>query len=172
MKKCINEDKICIGRDCRVLKSNGLSSICCYNEVFEEIELVQLLIDVIDDYSHDSGKLKDVCSKLSYAANVINKVNDEELETVLPIASRFSYLAYDCRDKIENDVDIETLVSSFIQELKKWFQHRFLHCDENIESVSIQKSIVADISTIEMALGVCILDNSEEEFDSFDDMFF
>lgn len=169
MVKCIKSNDECIGRDCRELIMVGSKAICCKEEINDEIEIVQNIIDTIDDYAKDIKKLYKVSSKLSYAAHVINNRGDEDLCEILNIAKRFSMLLHEFQEKIVNDYTISDLALSFTNELQKWFSQHFLK-ESNIFSDDINlPSIIADMSTLEMALGVCMIDHSSE---CLDDLFF
>ncbi len=167
IKKCINDSEPCIGRDCRDL--NGVIKLCCREEIKEEKEIVQNLIDALEDYDYSKHSLQRVSSKLSYAATVINRNNEKELEDVLPVVKRFSLLLYEFQEKILHDRTTSDITSSFVSELKKWFSYRFLQELSSFEHPVHVQSITADINTIEMALGLCMIEEPDE---SLDDLFF
>lgn len=168
MVKCLEKNIICVGRDYRVFSNGSFVRSCCINEINEEIELVQTIVDIIDDCSVDFKNLKRLSSRLSYAAHTINKNNDYALMEMFPVINRFATLIYEYKDKIVHDSDIRQLAMSFTMELKKWFQQKFLFSTEILNIEIIQKSILVDINTIEMSLGICMIDFD----DDFDDMFF
>ncbi len=168
MKQCIKSTSICLGRDCQEL-SCGIT-LCCKEEIQEEKEIVQHLIDTIDDCDYSKESLHKISSKLSYTASVINKNNEEELDEVLPIVQRFSLLLYEFQDKILHDKTIGDIAYSFVSELQKWFGYRFLDERNSFEHPVHAQSITADINTIEMALGVCMIETYDD--DSLDDLFF
>ncbi len=168
MKQCIKEDRSCLGRDCR--EFSNVISLCCYEEVKEEKEVVQNLIDAIEDCNHSKESLHKICSQLSYAASIINHNNEEELQEIFPIVKRFSLLLYEFQEKILHDHTIGDIVYSFVNELHKWFSYRFLSGVTPFEHPVQYQSIVADINTIEMALGICMIENYDD--DSLDDLFF
>lgn len=134
-------------------------------------EAVLSLINTIDDCAKDHKSLLKVSSKLSYAAHTINKNNEEERIEVLPVVKRFSFLLYEFQDKILHDSTTRDLACTFTHEVQKWFRYRFLG-DEYPFSPPVQyQSILADMNTIEMGLGVCMLPIYSEN-DSLDDLFF
>ncbi len=164
MRKCITNLHLCIGRDAREI--NGQ---CCHDEIRQEISIVQNIVDSIDDCSKDLNSLQRVSSKLSYGASVINKNGEEELIEVFPIVKRFSHLMHEFQEKILNDTDTNFLVCSFTQELKKWFSYAFLEEVNPVELQMQRQSIISDIHTIEMTLGICMISESSEYLD---DIFF
>lgn len=171
MRTCIKSTKICIGRDCREFEIKGNAELCCLEEIKEEKEIVQNIIDTIDDCTRCKESLLKISSKLSYGANVINNNGEDELIEVLPLIKRFSLLVYEFREKILQDPSIVDLTCSFNNEIKGWLSYTFL-ADIYPNQHPIQRqSIVSDMNTVEMALGVCML---EEYFDesSLDDLFF
>lgn len=172
MLKCIDGIESCVGRDYKELQNGSLVKVCCMVEITEEIELVQTIIDIIDDCLIDFDKLKRLSSKLTYATHTINKNSDDALVLMFNYINRFSNLIYEYHDRIISDSDICQLVKSFTKELKKWLQHKFLYLSEYGDIEMIEKSISADINTIEMLLGICMVESSESFDDDFDDMFF
>ena len=167
MKKCIKTPELCLGRDCQDFSQPDL---CCKEEIKEEIAIAQNVVDAISDCTRNKESLQHISSKLSYAAQVINKNQEEERIEVFPIIRRFSVLIYEFQDKILHDTTIADLTCSFSNELQRWFTQHFLNSTEH-NFLPVQKeSILADINTIEMALGVCILDTYDES--SLDDLFF
>ncbi len=166
MKKCIQSTNSCIGRDCRDFSA---LSLCCKEEIEDERAIAQNVVDAISDCSRDKYSIQNVSSKLSYAAQVINRSVEEERMEVFPIIQRFSVLIYEFQDKILHDTTIADLTCSFSNELQKWFSQHFLKSPE-FELIPIQRqSIISDINTIEMALGVCMIETPEE---TLDDIFF
>lgn len=170
MKTCIQRTSICLGRDCRELSANGNFALCCLEEIKEEKEIVQNIIDSIDDCVQGQESLLKISSKLSYGANIINTNGDDELIEVLPLINRFSMLIYEFKEKILNEHGIAELACSFTNEIKGWFAYKFLAEIYPQQSPVLLQSINADMSTIEMALGVCMLDIYDES--SLDDLFF
>lgn len=170
MKKCIKNTTPCIGRDCRELIVRGNLELCCREEIREEKETVLGLIDTIDDWSRDQASLLKVSCRLSYAAHTINKNGEEELIEVLPVVKRFSLLMHEFQEKILNDKTTGELVRTFTHELQRWFRYRFLKEEHPCEHAVAYQSILADMNTIEMGLGVCML--FEEFDDSLDELFF
>jgi len=169
MKNCLREPKACIGRDCRDIKVNGVASLCCREEIMEEQSLVQSIVDSIDDCSKDINSLQKISSKLSFAAHIINHNGNEELIEILPILKRFSLLMYEYKETIVDDCTTGNLFCSFIQEVKKWLTDSFLVEYSFNNSLTQRASMISDITTIEMTLGVCMID---EYSDSIDDLFF
>ena len=169
VKKCIKESAACIGRDCRDITTINGVKICCLEEIQGERDIAQNIVDCIDDYVRDQDSLLRVSSKLSFAAHTINHNQEEELLAVLPIIKRFSQLLHEFQDKIMHDQTIGDLTCSFVHELQRWFSYRFLEAASDFEHPAHYKSIVADINTVEMALGICMLDAPDS---SLDDLFF
>lgn len=171
MRSCIKGPITCIGRDSRDLNLPGKLELCCREEIQDEKETVLNLIDTIDDCAKDHESLLKVSSKLSYAAHTINRNNEEELIEVLPVVKRFSLLLHEFQDKILSDNTIRDLTCTFTHEVQKWFRYRFLR-DEYPFSLPVQyQSILADMNTIEICLGVCMLPVQCDN-DSLDDLFF
>ncbi|MDX1295779.1 MAG: hypothetical protein R3302_05920 [Sulfurimonadaceae bacterium] len=138
-------------------------------EIAEEKELALSIIDAIEDCNLQEAHLLRISSKLSYAADVINKNNDHELIEILPVIKRFSLLLFEYRDKILNDSSVSDLTCSFVQVVKGWFASYFLTSSQTYQTTNLRQSILADIATVEMVLGVCMLDHDES---LIDDLFF
>lgn len=166
MKKCIKSPQTCLGRDSQ---NHCQFKLCCKEEIQDEIEIAQNVIDAINDCSPNKESLLKVSSTLSYAAQVINKNEEEERIEVLPIIHRFSVLIHEFQEKILLDTDITNLACSFSNELQKWFRLHFLEGVEHNFALVQRQSILADINTIEMALGLCMIEDCS---DSLDDLFF
>lgn len=166
MNKCIKDFDLCLGRDGRELLKHGL---CCKEEIREEQIIAQTVIDAINDCSRDQTSLQRVSSKFSYAAQVINKNDDDERIEVLSVVQRFSILIYEFQDKILHDTTIGDLACSFAKELQRWFVYQFFQTSDHYVLPVQRESILADINTIEIALGVCIIADTN---DSLDDLFF
>jgi hypothetical protein len=164
---CIATKKLCIGRE---KVACNIPAPCCQTEIAEEKELALSIIDAIDDCDMKEAHLLRVSSKLSYAADVINKNNEHELIEILPVIKRFSLLLFEYRDKILNDTSINELTCSFVHVVKGWFSSYFL-TDRHAyhRPTNLRQSILADIATVEMVLGVCMLDHDEAQID---DLFF
>lgn len=169
VKKCIKNSTECIGRDSREITAINGAKVCCLEEIQSEKDIAQNIVDSIEDCRRDKDSLLRVSSKLSFAAHTINHNEEEELLTVLPTTKRFSLLLYEFQDKIVHDQTIGDLTCSFVHELQKWFSYRFLEETSSFEHPAHYKSIVADINTVEMALGVCMLETPES---CLDDLFF
>lgn len=170
MKKCIKSNLKCIGRDSREFSIFGMKKLCCLDEIKDEIDIAQCIVDAINDCSKDYSSLINVSTKLSYASSVINKNNEDNLMEVLPIVQRFSLLMYEYKEKILSDCTIGEIVCSFTHELQKWFNYSFLDEEVSYKLDSQRQSIVADINTVEMALGSCMM--VYENTESLDDLFF
>lgn len=170
MDKCLKSKQVCIGRGCKELALEGNFELCCLEEIREEKEIVQHIIDTIDDCVQDQDNLLKVSSKLSYGAHIINTNGDEELIEVLPIIKRFSLLIYEFKEKILNEHCITELTCSFTNEIKAWLAFKFLAETYPHQYPVLLQSISADMNTIEMALGVCMLEIYDES--SLDDLFF
>lgn len=162
--------ELCIGRDSRDFII-GKTRVCCKEEIKEEKEIVQTIIDTIDDYSKDSHSLQKVSCKLSYGAHVINHNNDPELLQILPIIKRFAQLIYEFQEKILHDSTIGELTCSFTHEIKRWFGYHFLQQHGAYHHPVQVQSIIADMDTVEMALGVCMIAAAADD-DCLDDLFF
>ncbi len=169
MKKCIKMTRICAGRECRDLSEAFRH--CCREEIEEEKHIVLSLIDAIDDCTNCESSLTTVSSRLSYASNVIYHNNDDAIKEVMPIIRRFSTLLYESKEKILTDSTLTELTFSFVQEIKAWFSYTFLREMYPFQKFVQPQSIAADISTIEMALGICMIEEPEEDF-ALDDLFF
>lgn len=170
LKQCIRTSKPCLNRGCQELSIAGDFKLCCAEEIEEEQEIVQSIIDAIDDSIKDQESLRHISCKLSYGANTINQNNEEDLIQVLPIIRRFSQLIYEFQEKILHDDAIGDLVYSFAHEIQRWLGYNFFE-QNNLYQHPIQaQSIIADMNTIEMALGLCIIDECSD--DSLDDLFF
>lgn len=170
MEKCFTTDEECIGLDCKFIAPKEKLNLCRREEMKDEILLVHNLFDMIENCSNDKKYIRDISSKLSYAANTINVNMNDELSEVLNIIKRFSLLLYEFKDKIVEDDDIAKLMCSFSNELKKWFDNNFLKKPESDNDRVHLQSILSDINTLEMSLGQCMLPIDDEE--SLDDMFF
>jgi len=166
MKKCINTAETCLGRDCQDFTH---AELCCKEEIQEEIAIAQNIVDAISDCTRNKESLQQISSKLSYAAQVINKNEEEERIEVFPIIRRFSVLIYEFQEKILHDSTIAELTCSFSNELQRWFTQHFLSGTDHSLMPVQRQSIIADINTIEMALGVCMIEDHSE---SLDDLFF
>ena len=171
MKTCIQDTSACIGRDCRELPVNGNFSLCCLEEIREEKEIVQNIIDTIEDCVQGEDSLLKISSKLSYGAQIINTNRDDELIEILPLVNRFSLLLYEFKEKILSEHGIAELACSFTNEIKGWFSYKFLSEVYPQQNPVLLQSICADMNTIEMALGVCMLEKYWDESD-LDDLFF
>lgn len=170
MKKCIKSHDTCLGRDCRDLDNSSNIKICCREEVLEEKAVVQNVVDAIDDCSINQESLLNISSKLSYATHIINTNGDDELIEVLPLIKRFSLLLYEFKEKILKEHSISDLTCSFTNEIRAWLSYQFLAEIYPKQHPVLIQSITADMNTIEMALGVCMLETYDES--SLDDLFF
>ena len=166
MNECIKNTTICVGRDSRELSTR----ICCLEEIEAEQEIALNIVDTIDDCRRDKDSLLRVSSRLSYGAHVINDNGEEARLAVLPIIKRFSQLLYEFQDKILQDKTVGDLIYSFAHELQRWFSYHFLETSSTIQHPVQHQSISADINTIEIALGVCMILTADDA--SLDDLFF
>ena len=144
--------------------------MCCKDEAEHEIELVQNIIDAIDDYSKDSTRIKSISSKLSFASHTINPHNSPELQEILNISKRVSFLLHENNATILEDKDKSDLALSFTKELGKWLTEYFLRPTDKNQNTTLP-SIIADMNTLELTLGVCYLDTACA-IDDVDDIFF
>jgi hypothetical protein len=170
MNKCTKSPETCLGRDCRDLPIRSNIEICCREELLEEKAVVQNVIDAIDDCSIDQESLLKISSKLSYATHIINTNGDDELIEILPLIKRFSSLLYEFKEKILSEHSISDLACSFTNEIKSWFSYHFLAETYPNQHPVLKQSIIADMNTIEMALGICMIETYDES--SLDDLFF
>ncbi len=165
-KFCIRTQSSCMGRD---KVSGNLEPLCCHEEISEEKELVLSVIDAIEDCSLQEEHLVRVSNKLSFAADVINKNNQSELMEILPVIKRFSILIYEYREKILKDQTISNLTCSFAQVVKAWFSSYFFKECTTFLPNNQRESLLADITTVEMALGICMVPTEDT---LLDDLFF
>ncbi|MDH5465400.1 MAG: hypothetical protein OEW60_07185, partial [Thiovulaceae bacterium] len=71
--------------------------------------------------------------------------------------------------KIQEDNDIRGLAMSFSNGLKDWFSHKYIKPNNFYNISNFSQSLKADLATLEMALGVCVI---EPHSDDIDDLFF
>ncbi|MDD5717982.1 MAG: hypothetical protein PHW64_09330 [Sulfuricurvum sp.] len=164
--KCINEYSRCIGRE--KFPING-KIICCKVHIEDELFIAQSVIDAIDDCSATKFSIERVCSRISFASDAISIHKDDDRE-VLHEFKRFALLIYEHRKRIIDEKEHLDLVCSFVNVVKNWFNYSFLNnsCRDTI--LNTLDSIKADLSTLEMALGVCLFIPSYPE--NLDDIFF
>lgn len=169
MEKCVNRSAACMnldGKEYRLIKGK-----CCLDEVKEDKEIIQAAVDCIESCEKSTNSLSEIASKISYTTSLINHNNEIDLIEVLPLLKRYSMLLFEFRDKIISDESISTIIYSFNIELLKWFKLRFLQVNTFIESNNLPyQSIVADFQTVEMSLGVCMIECPDDG--SLDDLFF
>lgn len=158
MNNCINEFALCLEED----EENycTASGRCLFEE---DIETVQSLSDAIDDYSKCFSSILKLSSRLSYTAYVIHNKSDESTIEVLSLLKRYSILLYESRMRILEDDSLDTLIYTFNSEVQKWLNEQFLYTSiRNTQLFSLQ-SLHADLQTIEMALGLCVIEPSKDE---------
>ncbi|PHR56384.1 MAG: hypothetical protein COA44_08490 [Arcobacter sp.] len=170
MEVCIKSSRHCLGRDSKSLSTKEHQKICCKEEIVEEKYIAQNIIDCIDDCSNIHESILNLSSKLSYASHVINTNNDHNLLEIIPVIKRFSFLLYEFKEKILNDNTISELTCSFARDIRTWFAYQFLRENYPYAHPVNKQSILADINTIEMALGVCAIVEFDEA--SLDSLFF
>jgi len=158
----LHQNHECIGRE--KFPINGKAQ-CCKQEIADEQLIAQSVIDAIDDCMASQQSISKVCSRISYAADMINKCDIHRLE-ILPELKRFALLVYEFQDRILVETDILTLVCSYMKVVKDWLHEIVL---DNVINNRIE-SMKADLSTLEMALGVCVIEPSFEE--NLSDIFF
>ena len=163
---CQKENTMCINRD-KVLTQGSV--MCCRDEIDEERDVIIDVIDAIEDCHNNASTVMRCSSKLSYLSDILNANDDIELRESLPEIKRFSYLIYDFSQKIQEDPEIRALAMTFSNGLKDWFSHKFIKANTFYNISNFTQSLKADLSTLEMALGVCCLDNHHQDLD---DLFF
>lgn len=156
----------CLGRE--RFSINGKTE-CCKVQVSDEIEIAQGVVDSIDDYLTPESMLT-VCSRISYATAVIHKGWSADVDQTMMLFKRFSVLVYEYRNRILEDDNRMKLYLSFTNIVKKWFMVAILHDNHTYLPENYLDSINADLQTLEMALGVCVLPELEES--DLDDLFF
>lgn len=166
-KLCIYKTHKCIGRE--KFPINGRMA-CCKEQMEDEYSIVQGVIDAIEDCSATKCSIERVCSRISFAADAIDKYEKSDRKEILPEFKRFALLTYQNRERILEENEMLNLVCSFVHVVKNWFNQSFMSNNlHNCASNTID-SIKADIYTLEMALGVCVLMPYNEEM--IDDIFF
>lgn len=167
--KCItNKDSNCLGRE--KFPVNG-KIVCCREEIEDEYLIAQGVLDAIDEYSSTHNAIMRICSRISYASDVINKHADLNRSEVLPELKRFAILIYECIGRILEDNNLLQLLHSFMQVIRNWFNHSFMQLYAHSDASGVfTDSIKSDLQTLEMALGVCVLFPSMD--DNMDDIFF
>lgn len=168
MEKCIKDYGFCIQRDGKDYRK--LIHKCCLDEVREDQEIVQNVMDTLSDGKMCPNSLKRIASKLSYASNLLNHNNESDLLEIMPLLKRYAVILFEFTDKILNDNNIYNLIKSLNIELEKWFELRFMNANHYLADSGLNKSIISDIQTVEMSLGMCVLEQSCE--DSIEDLFF
>lgn len=163
---CINSNKPCLGRD--KIEYMGYQ-ICCKEEICEEIHLALSIVDAIEDCRLNEQHILAVASKLSFAAHIINKNDEAELFDMMPVVHRFALLIFEYRKKILTDELTAKMTCSFAQLLKQWFYHYFVEPEHAALQSNRVASLQADMQSIEMALGVCMIAQNNSELD---DLFF
>ena len=147
---CIKNNLKCTGRACNEFHHIGKFSLCCSDE--SEMEIVQNIIDAIDSYSKDSIRMKSISSNLSFLSDTIDPENSKELQEILNISKRVCFLLNEDNANILEDDEKSDLVLSFTKELGEWLTKHFL-VDENQNTTL--PSIIADMDTLDLSLGVC-----------------
>ena len=169
LEHCLISEKTCLGRE----KSIACKTpICCIEESNDEREMALNIIDTIDTISasgFEEAYMVRLSSKLSYAADTINKNSQDELMSILPIIKRFALLLFEFRKKIIIDKSLSNVVYSFTQVIKGWFSNYFI-CDNYLHTTkNLSESRQIDLQSIELALELCAL---PEHDNSLDDIFF
>lgn len=164
---CINKSHTCIGKE--KFPINGKMA-CCKEQMEDEYLIVQSVIDAIEDCSATKCCIERVCSRISFAADTIDKCEENNSKEILSEFKRFALLTYQNRERILEESETLNLVCSFVHVVKNWFNQSLMSNNlHNCVSNTID-SIKADIYTLEMALGVCVIMPYDEEM--IDDIFF
>lgn len=165
---CIRKkDKPCILRD-KVASAVCMS--CCHDDLADEKEVIQNTIDAIDDFFPSSTMLQHVSTKLSFTANIMNSSNNSELQELLHIIKQLAAILHEYPEQILNNPDIMTLVSSYLNIIRDWFDDTFISETSSLQANNYTDSIRADFQSIEMALGIS--DIEDDYCDDLDDLFF
>ena len=136
---------------------------CCQEELADEYLIAQNVVDAIEDCSPTHQSLSRVCSRISYAADTIDKGQDSARQEVLGELKRFALLVYQNKERILDEKEILSLVCSFVQVVKSWFTHSVLKENFFRTAENHVDSIKADLAMLEMALGFCVLMPACEE---------
>lgn len=97
-QKCIKNNKnICIGREKFLI--NGKVH-CCYEEIADEHFIALSLIDAIEDCRPTRDNMSMICSRLSYATDMISFAGDTEKTEVFFEFKRFTRLVYEHQERI------------------------------------------------------------------------
>ena len=166
---CINLENTCLGRRNKIV-CNG-TTVCCLDEIKEEREIALSVVDAIEAAiasCPDPISMIRISNRLSYASEVINKEISTTLAETLTLFKRTGILMFEHREKIISDPTLGELVCSFVQVIKEWFNRTFISSEQSYGIYNELDSLKSDLSSIEMALGVCMLPLEE----SFDDIFF
>lgn len=166
--KCIKNNNIkCLGRE--KFSVNGKMQ-CCKEEIADEYSIAQSVVDAIEDCHPSSQGISRVCTRISYAADAINKCCDVNRLEVLPELKRFALLVFENKERVLVEKEMLILVCSYLNVVKNWFRQSMLHEDFMTITNNCIESMKADLRTLEMALGICVLPSLLEE--SIDDIFF
>lgn len=164
---CTNKTHRCIGRD--KFPINGKLD-CCKEQIEDEYLIAQSVIDAIEDCSATKYSIERVCSRISFAADTIDNCQEDDREEIFPEFKRFALLTYQNRERILEENEILNLVFSFVNVVKNYFHQSFMSNNLYYRASNTIDSIKADLYTIEMALGICVLMPYNEE--TLDDIFF
>lgn len=167
-QKCIiNNQYLCIGRE--KFHINGKLN-CCHEELADEISIAQSIVDTIEDFFHTADSISKICSRISYATDVISTKGNPERDEIFYELKRFSVLVYEHQERIIEEPALLDLTGSFINFVKGWFDTSFLNNTLHLMADNCLDSIRADLHMLEMSLGICTLMPVAEE--SLDDIFF
>lgn len=167
-RKCIkNNEYLCIGRE--KFHINGKLD-CCHEEVADEISIAQNIVDAIEDYCPTVDNISKICSRISYATDVISTRGHPERNEIFYELKRFSILVYEHQERIISEQALSDLAGSFINFVKGWFNSSILNNTLHLMATNCLDSIRADLHMLEMSLGVCTIMPVAEE--SLDDIFF
>ncbi len=165
---CIkNKDQTCLLRD-KVASTYCMN--CCLDDIAEEKEVIQNAVDALDDFYPSELMLRHVSTKLSFVAHTINTTNNPDLKELLHIVQQLACILHEYSEQILNSEDITMLVSSYLNGIRDWFEFTFLSKTIGSQASNYNDSIRADFQSIEMALGISII--NEDIYDDLDDLFF
>ena len=159
-KKCILRDKV----------ASPYCISCCLDDITEEREIIQNTVDALDDFQPNEVMLRHLSTKLSFAANTVNTTKDSELKELLHILKQLAAILHEYSEQILNSKDITMLVVSYLNVIRDWLESSFLSEAVSSRVNNYTDSIRADFQSIEMALGLGMVD--EDIYDNLDDLFF
>lgn len=165
---CIREkDRKCLLRD-KVASTYCMH--CCLDDIKEEKEVIQSAVDAIDDFQPNDIMIRHVSTKLSFIANTMSTGKNNDLKELLHILKQLAAILHEHSEKILASEDITMLVTSYLNVIRDWLESTFLSETVSSQAENYTDSIRADFQSIEMALGICMID--EDVYDDLDDLFF